>query len=113
MIYVFLNDKAQADAFVRFAGEQPYIEQVLTKEEAAELYHLPVDQIGDYVLLTEKDSAFGECGQDILYTQESRTHGSLYERDVPLIAINPERAEHEYAYSKDVAAFLFEAAEAV
>ena len=80
---------------------------MLTKEEAAERYHLPVELIGDYVLLTEKDSAFGECEQEILYTQASRTHGSLYEREVPLIALNPERAEGDYRYTKDITAYLF------
>lgn len=107
MLYVYLKNPAQADKFYRFAREQPYIEQVLTKEEASRIYHLPVTQIGDYVLLTEKNSAFGECEQDILYTQASRTHGSLYEREVPLIAINPEKAESDYDYSKDIVEHLF------
>lgn len=108
MLYVFLRKPEQADKFYHFAEEQPYIEQILTKEEAAEIYHLPVSQIGDYILLTEKDSAFGECKQDILYTEESRTHGSIYEREVPLIAFNPEKPEQYYHYSKDIAAYLTE-----
>lgn len=106
MLYIFLKNPAQAEDFYRFAKEQPYIEQILKKEEAAKLYHLPADQIGDYVLITERDSAFGECGQEIIYTQSSRTHGSLYEREIPLIAINPERNECDYVYSKDIAAYL-------
>ena len=107
MIYVYLKDPAQADKFASFAKEQPYIEQVLTKEEAAEKYHLPVAQIGDYVLLTGKDSAFGECGQAVLHTDESRTHGSVYEREIPLIAFNPQRPAEDYEYSKDIVAHLF------
>lgn len=107
MLYVFLRKPEQAEAFYHFAKGQPYIEQVLEKEEAAEIYHLPVEQIGDYVLLTEKDSAFGEHERDVLYTEASRTHGSLYEREVPLIAINPEKKESDYTYSKDIAAYLF------
>lgn len=107
MLYVYLNDPAQAEKFCHFAQKQPYIEQILTKEEAAKIYHLPVTQIGDYVLLAREDSAFGECEQEILYTQTSRTHGSLYEREVPFIAINPEREEAYYKFSKDIAASLF------
>lgn len=106
MLYVFLKDPSQAEAFRDFAAAQPYMEQVLTAGEAAVRYHLPEEPIGDYVLLTEKDSAFGECSQEILYTEESRTHGSLYEREIPLLAINPEREKEEYAYSKDIAAHL-------
>ncbi len=108
MLYVYLRKPEQADKFYHFAKAQPYIEQVLTKEEASEMYHLPVSQIGDYVLLTEKDSAFGECEQEILYTKESRTHGSIYEREVPLIAFNPERPEQNYRYSKDIVTCLLQ-----
>ena len=107
MLYVYLKNPSQADELYHFVKHQPYIEQILTKEEAAERYHLPVDQIGDYVLLTVKDSAFGECKQDILYTEESRTHGSLYEREVPLIAFNPEKSEQDYNYTKDIVTYLF------
>lgn len=106
MLYVYLRDPSQADRFCRFAQEQPYIEQVLTMEEAGALYHLPIPQIGDYVLLTEQDSAFGECEEEILYTDESRTHGSLYEREVPLLALHPERPAADYEYSKDIVACL-------
>lgn len=106
MLYVFLNNPAQRDAFCRFAKSQPYIELILTNEEATTLYHLPADKIGDYVLLTNKDSAFGECEQDIIYTQNSRTHGSFYEREVPLIAINPEKVKSKYIYSMDIAKYL-------
>lgn len=108
MLYVFLKNPEQAERFYRFAQEQPYVEQVLTREEAAAIYHLPVSQIGDYVLLTEKDSAFGECEQEILYTDASRTHGSVYEREIPLIAFNAEKPEGKYQYSKDIAAYLME-----
>ena len=107
MLYVYLEDSTQAESFYHFAYKQPYIEQILTKEEAAMRYHLPLTQIGDFVLLTEKDSAFGECEQEILYTQDSRTHGSLFEREVPLIALNPEKQEKDYLYSKDIVAYLF------
>ncbi len=107
MLYVFLKQKQQAEAFYQFAQKEPYVQQILTKEAAAEQYHLPIDQIGDYVLLTEKNSAFGECEPDILYTQASRTHGSLFEREVPLLAIHPEREKEAYQYSKDIVKYLF------
>lgn len=107
MLYVYLKNPSQTDKFYHFVKEQPYIEQVLTKEEAAKIYHLPISQIGDYVLLTEKNSAFGECEEGILYTKKSRTHGSIYEREVPLIAFNSEKSEKDYEYSKDIVTYLF------
>ncbi len=53
-------------------------------------------------------SAFGEYEGHIIYTQNSRTHGSLYEHEVPLIAINPINEADSYTYSKDIAAYHFE-----
>jgi phosphonoacetate hydrolase len=106
MLYVYLRRPGQAEEFRRFAEAQPYVEEVLASDEAASRFHLPADRIGDYVLLAERDSAFGECDQAVLHTQESRTHGSLHEREVPLIALNPERPEQEYRYSKDIVANL-------
>ena len=60
------------------------------------------------MLLTGRDSAFGECEVDIIYTEKSRTHGSLYEREVPLIAINPDKPAESYTCSKDISAYMFE-----
>lgn len=108
MIYVFLKDKSQAKDFYDFASDQPYVEQVLTKEEAAEAYHLPVEKIGDYVLLSAEKAAFGETEGEIIHTDESRTHGSLHEREIPLIALNPEREEDCYVYHKDITTHLFD-----
>lgn len=106
MLYIYLNQPSQANAFCSFVKKQPYIEAVLTKTEAAKLYHLPIAQIGDYVLLTTAESAFGECATDFLYTNDSRTHGSLYEREVPLIALHLEYDESIYHFSKDIVAHL-------
>lgn len=40
-------------------------------------------------------------------TDASRTHGSLYEQEVPLLAIHPAAPEEFYQYSKDIAVVLF------
>ncbi len=106
MLYVFVRDPAQRQAFCAFARQSQFVEQVLTKKEAAREFHLPEDQIGDFVLLSSPDAAFGETEEQVLHTQASRTHGSLSEREVPLIALNPEREAGAYHYSKDIAAYL-------
>lgn len=108
MIYVFLKNKAQSEAFYEFACSHPAVEQVLNKEEASRIYHLPEEKIGDYVLLSKKDAAFGESEEEMINTDESRTHGSLYEREIPLIAFNPEKNSSCYEYHKDITSILFE-----
>ena len=73
----------------------------MTAAEAAAEYGLPEESIGDYVLFAGKDSAFGEVEGERLETSV-RTHGSLHERRIPLIAINPEGKEEDYMYNKDI-----------
>ena len=84
----------------------PYVEQVLTAADAATKYHLPADKIGDYVLFSAPGCAFGECDGETIHTDESRTHGSLYELEIPLIAINPAAPADEYHYHKDIVRHL-------
>lgn len=109
MLYVFLNNKSQVDGFLDFIKKQPYVEQILTREEAASVYHLPIDKIGDYVLFSSKLSAFGEPEKLVIQTNKSRTHGSVYEREIPLIAVNPKFNPESYSYNKDIVSNILSA----
>ena len=106
MLYVFLKDPGRGADFAAFARRHPQVEKVLTAREAAEAYHLPEGQIGDFVLFSAEGCAFGEVEGEVLHTEASRTHGSLYEREIPLIAIHPAAGAEAYAYNKDIAAHL-------
>lgn len=61
------------------------------------------------MLFSAKGSGFGEVEGERIFTEESRTHGSLYEREIPLIAINPEARPEQYQYHMDIAANLWDA----
>ncbi|HIT19424.1 MAG TPA: hypothetical protein IAB57_07410 [Candidatus Fimivivens faecavium] len=50
------------------------------------------------MLFSAKGSGFGEVEGERIFTEESRTHGSLYEREIPLIAINPEAGAVPISY---------------
>lgn len=106
MLYVFLKDPGRGSGLcgvcapASAGGKGPH------RPEAAEAYHLPEGQIGDFVLFSAEGCAFGEVEGEILHTEASRTHGSLYEREIPLIAIHPAAGAEAYAYNKDIAAHL-------
>lgn len=108
ILYLFLKDKNQRQKLLNMVDSIPQIEQILTSQKAAELFCLPQDQIGDYVIFAAPDCAFGEIAGEYLYTDDVRTHGSLYERTVPLLAIHPQKPEECYKYSKDIVANLLE-----
>ena len=107
ILYLFLKKPEERDDLLRLVRSRPEIEAVMTNIEAAEKMHLPLQGIGDYVIFTAPDCAFGELdGPETLITDKSRTHGSLYEQEVPLIAIHPAAPQESYQYSKDIAAVL-------
>ena len=107
-MYLFLKKPEEKEALQELIRSRPEIEAVMTNKEAAERMHLPLQGIGDYVIFTAPDCAFGELGETTtLVTDASRTHGSLYEQEVPLLAIHPAATADVYQYSKDIAAVLF------
>lgn len=104
LLYVFMKDPSEKEELLKLAEEIPEIEKIMTAEEAANIYNLPIEEIGDYVLFAAQDCAFGEVPGESLHTNEVRTHGSLYERAIPLIAINPIAEAEKFSYNKDITA---------
>jgi phosphonoacetate hydrolase len=65
------------------------VEEVLTRAEAARRFNLMPARIGDLVVLGDRDTVFGDLETDgELLESTYRSHGSLYESDVPLIVYN-------------------------
>lgn len=104
ILYVFLETGQEPQPFLELAAATPEVERILTSAEGAKEFRLPQEGIGDYILLAGKDCAFGEVPGERLETEAVRTHGSIYERQVPLIAINPQADKEAYRYSKDIVA---------
>lgn len=102
IMYIYLDKTQSRDEFLKFAQSIPEIERILTNKEAAEEFGLPADRIGDYVILLKKDYGFGEFDGERIDVEDVRTHGSMYETSVPLIAINPQFSASKYTYSKDI-----------
>ena len=102
MLYIFLKDTEKREQMLALAEDAPEVAFALTAEKAAAEYDLPAELIGDYVLFAAEDCAFAEMETARLYTEDSRTHGSLYEREIPLIAINPATAPDAYRSNRDI-----------
>ncbi len=87
--YVWLNQPADylkaKDILLRTEG----IEAVYTRYEAASLFDLHPDRIGDVMVLGDKATVFGPLDgavEDL--PKDFRTHGSLHEFTVPIIVYN-------------------------
>ena len=69
----------------------PGVETVLTRGEAAQLFHLHPGRIGDLAVLGDVSTVFGDLpeGQESeMLPAEYRSHGSQHEMSVPLVAWN-------------------------
>ncbi len=106
ILYLYLNNNSDRERLSALMESIPEIEMILPSEEAARRYHLPGDSIGDYVIFAAKDCAFGEIDGEYLETASVRTHGSLWEQEIPLAAVFPAMPEEFYHYNKDIAANL-------
>ncbi|MDR1519115.1 MAG: alkaline phosphatase family protein [Planctomycetota bacterium] len=86
------------------------VEEVIPSAEAARRYHLPLEQVGDLVVLGDRDTMFGVM--DTAYEELPpgyRAHGSLHEMDLPLVAypVHPGLPDERFfSHNKDLTAFL-------
>jgi phosphonoacetate hydrolase len=87
------------------------IEEVLTRRQAAQRFHLMPERIGDLIVIGDIDTVFGDLPGAGEYLEPGyRSHGSLHESEVPLLIYNhavelPER--HEFRANLDITRIPF------
>ncbi len=85
---VYLPSPAETDVVKARIASLPGIESVLTRAEAAALYELPPDRIGDLVIVSRLDTVVGtsRAKHDLSGLEVPlRSHGGASEQKVPLI----------------------------
>lgn len=107
VLYLYLQRPEDEAALIDYLKTLSFIENVYTKEEAAETFMLPIDNIGDLLITADFSSAFAETEGEELYVNV-RTHGSLHEQKIPLIAVNARRPAESYVYNRDIVKYLLE-----
>ncbi len=104
--YVYLNDPATEHEAIAILKEEKGIEAVLSRKDASQLYRLHPMRIGHLFLLADKETAFG----DLRGSREEldiRSHGSLYERDIPIYALGAGPLAVKPRSNAEVASWLF------
>jgi len=83
--YVYLNDLSTIEKATALLKEEKGIEAILPSTEAVRQYNLHPNRIGHLFVLADADTVFGA-----LHTAREevkiRSHGSLYEREIPIYA---------------------------
>jgi phosphonoacetate hydrolase len=89
--YVWLRSPSDAAAATKILRGLNGVEDVLTRDEAANRFHLKPERIGELVVLGDRETVFGETAPE--FEMENlpptfRTHGSLHEATVPVVIYN-------------------------
>jgi phosphonoacetate hydrolase len=88
--YMWLNRPEDFDRAMEILSQTPGVEGAYGREEAAALFCLHPDRIGDLVVVGDQDTVFGPMDtpyEDLPSTY--RNHGSRHELAVPLVAYGP------------------------
>jgi phosphonoacetate hydrolase len=94
LAWVHLDDLDELDRARGAIAALPGIEAVLDRGAAAEAFELPIDRIGDLVVLADGQTVIGKsvAAHDLSALHGTlRSHGGLHERIVPMIVSHPLR----------------------
>jgi phosphonoacetate hydrolase len=108
--YVYLNNESDLIPVKKLLQGTKGIEQVLTREEAARQFHLMPERIGDLIVLGDRNTVFGNLDTETENLPVNyRTHGSLYEANVPLFIYNANGspAASYFSFNYKIAAWLY------
>lgn len=92
-VRVYCHGDLGSDQVIEAIENVPGLEQVLSREQVAERFDLPIGPEGDVAVLGDKRTVIGTRLEDHdlsgLKGHRLRTHGSVYEADVPIIISRP------------------------
>lgn len=109
--YVYLNSPGDLEQVRKTILSLKGVEEVITRQEAAKRYHLKADRIGDLIVLGDRNTVFGklEEAESRSLPDNYRTHGSIYEAEVPLFIYNARNmpAASYFTHNFKLAAWLY------
>ena len=116
-VRVYCHGGLSAEQVIPAIAEVPGLEQVLSREQVAREFDLPIGPEGDVAVLGDARTVIGtrQVDHDLsgLKGHRLRTHGSVYEADVPIIISRPisdeyaRRAEDRRLHSYQVFDYAF------
>lgn len=105
-INVYLESGSVTDAVEIFSAVDG-VEDALIRDQAAALWMLPEDRIGDIVVTGEADVVFGNP-EEVELPLGLRSHASEHELRIPIIGYNGEFDVLSFQENRDIGRYLFE-----
>jgi phosphonoacetate hydrolase len=99
--YIYLQNENQLEETLSLLKGLRGVDDVFTKEEAVETFHLHPERIGDIFVLGDRHRVFGNLKKEREQI-EIRSHGSRYEATVPLLAYGVNQRKSDFEYNIDV-----------
>jgi phosphonoacetate hydrolase len=103
--YIYLKKPQESAKAIAALKAAPEVEAAYSKAEAAKLFRLHKDRIGDIFAIARKESVFGDL-DTLRKPVRVRTHGSLHEAAVPLIIHGSKPDLNRYHYNLDLTRYL-------
>ena len=104
-IYVYLESGDPNEA-LKVLRDTSGVEEALANDEAVQRYHLPRERIGDIVVQGGPEVVFGNPSE-VAMPDNLRSHGSLYEREVPIIGYGASFKGFEFRENRGVGRYVF------
>ncbi|MCE2494436.1 MAG: alkaline phosphatase family protein, partial [Alphaproteobacteria bacterium] len=105
-MYVYL-DPANVSEAMEVLRETPGVDDALTREESAARFDLSPELIGDIVVTADPHVVFGDA-DEVSLPDGLRSHGSVHERDVPIVGYNGDFDGFEFRENRDAGRYVFE-----
>jgi phosphonoacetate hydrolase len=103
--YIYLHDPHSFGDAMGTLKEIPGVEQVYSREAAAEQFGLMPERIGDLFVLGEPDVVFGDIEGEEQHI-DIRSHGSHHEAAIPIIGSVAKAPAGEYRVNLDIVRHL-------
>ncbi|THB72855.1 MAG: nucleotide pyrophosphatase [Desulfobulbaceae bacterium] len=109
--WIWLNSPEDQKRTIDIVSALEGVEEVISREQAVDQYHLIADHIGDLIVMGDRRTMFGEMDMEFEELPPTyRAHGSLYEMNLPLLIWNyndPIPDQSEFNYNLDLTRFLY------
>jgi len=105
-IYIYLQDGDTATA-LDILNHTDGVDRAFSREEAAEEFRLMPQRIGDIMALGSESVVFGNPAE-VTMPETLRSHGSLYEQQVPIIGYGSGFEGFEFHENRDLGRYVFE-----
>ncbi len=99
---VYLENPDEVDEAFALLSEVSGVEEIYRRTEAAEIFDLYADRIGDIFILGEEKVVFGDLGGPVRYAVDIRSHGSRHEATVPIVSYGGGADAGRYGRSIDL-----------